>query len=64
VGNEDAKRVAQEDFERNFGVSEDNVIYEDLYEGQMVIVMENYSKRAFYALTGELLKLVNLEGYN
>jgi len=55
-------QIAQQDFEKHFGFSEDIVTSTDYLAGEEVIVIESHSRRAFYSLSGELIKVLNLNG--
>lgn len=57
----DLKVQAQLDFERHFGPGE-CLVYVDYLGSEETIVVENYVKRAFYSLTVELIKVLNLQG--
>ena len=62
VENSDEILLAQQDFEKHFGVSDDLATSTDYLGGEKVIVVENHIKRAFYSLSAELIKVINLTG--
>ena len=62
LGKSNEIQIAQQDFEKHFGFSEDLVTSTDYLGGEEVIVVENHARRAFYSLSGELIKVLNLNG--
>lgn len=58
--NDELLRDAIFDFEKNFGHSEDIDAYYEVMNSEKIIVVENYSKRAFYTINVQLIKVINL----
>lgn len=48
------------DFQKHFGVNEEVEAYYQSLNGEEIIVVENYYKRAFYTANIQLIKVNNL----